>query len=34
MGVRAGLGGWPVKESTQLVLWWLEDLENAKKMEK
>ena len=31
--VRARLGGWPVKESTQLVLWWLEDLEHAKKFE-
>ena len=31
--VRSRLGGWPVKESTQLVLWWLEELEQSKNLE-
>ena len=31
---RSLLGGWEVKESTQQILWWLEDLKYAETMEK
>ena len=31
---RSLLGGWDVKESTQQILWWLEDLRYAETMEK